>query len=1270
MEIPAGKPNLAGNHRRVIDVTVTRNDLFRSVTSVTLRNQIPLGSKPRGGEGLSDDVYWATVPLEGLVYTVVHDPPGGGSYAELTTGSKLAINMELAGARSASVGTEPKASTIPGMSALEGGKEFGITLEPGFNAGWVAEGALQSPIELLRMYFEAKNRQQGPNFEVTSSRTSGWNVECTTDRVIQSSQDPALPGRHGDVILGGGIELVYKISDVLDIVSNTVTGNRPCLLSRAEITWLPRKPTSYLFAVASIELQVIPNLKYLLSVVKNGGIAADKSEMEYLKPCKKHACTKDEQVEAWTGYLSSKIGTWHRTLLWSSPPIYLTGKKGAYKKDYSELERVAKPFVGEDGIIEKHLANELATYTEELDTPTTSMVNDLADVWRNNVGLMPYMGLGPPPVFGQYLGVTAMKDPSSVIGRLKNFMEDTSRAMPGLDGDRKLKYSGKYIAFPKHAFQRIDGEQALPDMLKENEVYTWGETEQAQNDLSESLHSCNGRVCKDNELKNTHSKLIDKMKYNYALDANGDIDEPKYNLGEDSKIFSDDTERITASFTGSIGKTGMRLRGKKPPGGEEGTVLLSFSGGGHLAEYSFDSDEEIASDSYELGISLAGDASNEWKLQLYVVKQLAKQWHEEDTFSKKLSFDRAFMWNKRAHLTTKYVLSDPHYGDKFVVQVASDSRFGTPLFLTMGGRSSCPGELFTVFRESGFSMSLPTTTTTFNTELNPGERAIFQVTVNNESPYREPTLLGLRLIDGLASSLKEIVDAAYAQADISNDGDLVLKSILDTAALTTAKDSAEVKKVKNAAMKAAGNGADALTVAAVAAFATKPLVPTGTELKDSEFTINGKKIFPLGDILPLKFVDGDSLQVQQTVFQTSFTMAVNPGYQTTSMKYVQLSLVSLCEAEMASDGNLYRSPTSTEINLGAMSWSKLCPKVQFDESTTSKYQFSSVSRVSPDPVILVVNNPDRSGLWPGGSDATLVNDRLKLVRMQYRPISGGEWITAKDEKSPEKDKKKNILCGDSRTEGCKFAWNVNNQYEKLLSGFKDDVYELRVKNFCFGGSALAISAVHEYISDQRLTLTVDTAAPIPHRLSQTDDNIYVVRFYEAIDCSRQSVIVTRTNLKCHGKGSPIKQVISPEVVRSYNFKCFNKAKGEANWIVEFPYDASGEYEILVKGIQDMAGNKAKDFTIRSNVHCLGKGERAELGRGKRTEVMERTGLSILSTNSMCVFVIMFTFAISVSVFMRAKWLPVDSSTLRLNEHTPVQSIRAMMKPPPSYGATV
>ena len=75
MSISAGRPNLAGNNRRTVRVDVTRNDLYRAVTTTAIRELIPLGSKPRGGEGLGDDTFWATVPLEGLVYTVVHDPP-------------------------------------------------------------------------------------------------------------------------------------------------------------------------------------------------------------------------------------------------------------------------------------------------------------------------------------------------------------------------------------------------------------------------------------------------------------------------------------------------------------------------------------------------------------------------------------------------------------------------------------------------------------------------------------------------------------------------------------------------------------------------------------------------------------------------------------------------------------------------------------------------------------------------------------------------------------------------------------------------------------------------------------------------------------------------------------------------------------------------------------------------------------------------------------------------------------------------------------------
>ena len=42
------------------------------------------------------------------------------------------------------------------------------------------------------------------------------------------------------------------------------------------------------------------------------------------------------------------------------------------------------------------------------------------------------------------------------------------------------------------------------------------------------------------------------------------------------------------------------------------------------------------------------------------------------------------------NLETSYVLGDSDPFDKFVIQVSSDKRFGTPLFKTIGGASRCP----------------------------------------------------------------------------------------------------------------------------------------------------------------------------------------------------------------------------------------------------------------------------------------------------------------------------------------------------------------------------------------------------------------------------------------------------------------------------------------------------------------------------------------------------------------------------------------------------
>ena len=94
-ELEYGVPNLAGAHRRSIEVTVDRNDGARVVSVTVKREQINLGAKPRGGEGGSSGTFWATAPLNGFVYTVVHDPPGGESYAELQAGVELSVGFDL-----------------------------------------------------------------------------------------------------------------------------------------------------------------------------------------------------------------------------------------------------------------------------------------------------------------------------------------------------------------------------------------------------------------------------------------------------------------------------------------------------------------------------------------------------------------------------------------------------------------------------------------------------------------------------------------------------------------------------------------------------------------------------------------------------------------------------------------------------------------------------------------------------------------------------------------------------------------------------------------------------------------------------------------------------------------------------------------------------------------------------------------------------------------------------------------------------------------------
>ena len=57
----------------------------------------------------------------------------------------------------------------------------------------------------------------GPTVTFDSSYDDSWDFSMTLSRDLQSSTDPAIPGRPGDTILGGGFEIVYVKTDTLDI---------------------------------------------------------------------------------------------------------------------------------------------------------------------------------------------------------------------------------------------------------------------------------------------------------------------------------------------------------------------------------------------------------------------------------------------------------------------------------------------------------------------------------------------------------------------------------------------------------------------------------------------------------------------------------------------------------------------------------------------------------------------------------------------------------------------------------------------------------------------------------------------------------------------------------------------------------------------------------------------------------------------------------------------------------------------------------------------
>ena len=113
----------------------------------------------------------------------------------------------------------------------------------------------------------------GPEVTASAETDNSWDFQMTLDRNIESSTDPGIPGRPGDVVLGGGFEIIYVRTDVVDIRNN-------CLTVVEQVEWFPRKPTSYCIEIFTIEERIIPELEELVELTHDANSIMIDNELD------------------------------------------------------------------------------------------------------------------------------------------------------------------------------------------------------------------------------------------------------------------------------------------------------------------------------------------------------------------------------------------------------------------------------------------------------------------------------------------------------------------------------------------------------------------------------------------------------------------------------------------------------------------------------------------------------------------------------------------------------------------------------------------------------------------------------------------------------------------------------------------------------------------------------------------------------------------------------------------------------------------------------
>ena len=1069
-------PNLVSPYRRKFLARIERNDGWAVTNLAVEREFVTVASKIRGGGSdpsarfQSDTKFYATAPIRGLVYTVVHDPPGGHSFASIMQGTHIDLELGLETTRGTGIdfaadwalGAELGFSVeVPGLSA--GSSYANVLLEFDDEAPEGSKGTLGFSVGQ-----SGGTEFSGPDVSVSATTDNGWDFHFTLDRTISSSEEEGLPGRVGDTILGGGFEIVYLRVDTVDIRDS-------CLKVIEEVQWLPRKPTSYVVSIFHVEYKLIPEID---------GLIATASDKDAIMTDGEFGSKSNEEIKSiWKHRLKQSLEDWKKTIEWSSPDFnpegFLALKTPEQKTKMGEIEaafdKSAVPFSSDSSVFGRLMKPKIddayGAYTGDKDRSDYTAEQDWRDlnaVWKS----------------------IPKKGATASLSSLKQSSLDMDEIIEGEDSDPDQGNTGRW--FPDKG-SGLESWQLKGDEVGKN-VFT-----SVENDSDAVPDSLFSRGMSDGAEADVR--------------ARGD-------MALDDSFFEKDTvaQYIDASMYGS--KAPFSFSGgnthdpKMNPSskGPEQSIYLTFSGGGHALEFHSDLSSNIDGFSYSWAIEaeggFGGSRSGEYSVSI-VDGEDNTGWGK----GKSIALEHAVAWSKYGDLEVSYTLGDGDPYDKFVVQVLSDKRFGTPIFRTIGGASKCPGEPNTMWRESGLIIETEWSAGANNKFIPPGQRALFDLMITNESPYREGHIYGLLLTSG----------SKYAGDFGGNMMDLSFSI----------------------------NGADSLApFHSLVPLHDVPSVDSNGDLKYTRLSLN---------VMKGQFAHKYSSIGVQLVSECEWQM---------SRDWLYRSPIS----STAFLGDFKWERECPKVNWDLTTYNTFLNAVLSKQ--TSPYV--NMTLMNPDPMNLwsadeIEGNTKHTNHLVHPSVEFVRVQWRKLGVGEW--INAWDMIGNDSDIWKRDVKDADAQCNSARGEGCTFKWNLQRQY--FMNGLKDGSYEVRAKVFCSGYDSFATADVKGSVTEENLNIIVDVKKPeaIDMRMLH---NRFTIDYSEPIVCPQlqadHMTYAIRRVKTCDGtKITSGGEVDKNDVYFHYNFACLDRN----SLMISFPYDAEhGTYEITVNA--DKLGSKIID----------------------------------------------------------------------------------------------